>query len=364
MSIIQYIKKKLVQFHSDQSGSISILAAAGVMVFLAGAALAIDIGYLLTVKAELQRAADAGALAGARALSAYDGSSGTINWVQGVSTASQAVRENSAAGTTLTDCQVLTGYWRLSWDSTTAPKDESGNFALLSTNITPNATDVPAVIVRVDKNATNNNGEVQYFFAPLMGILSAATSAQAMAILPFGPNGAQTFPLAFAQDYLESIGDFPTTIFFHPSPDDGVFWHNYERQSVNTPDISNAVTDPSTRDIIHIGDNIRVNNGNHTPAISDAAGISTPFVIVVPVIPPQNSTDAGQGQGHQGSQNPYPHDAPVQDFVALEVTNINSHGNEKSITVRRARGVIAPGGQIGGSENNSGIYVQYPKLMY
>ena len=52
---------------ADQSGSIALFVAIALMMLLGSVALALDIGHLVSVKGELQKAADAGALAGARA---------------------------------------------------------------------------------------------------------------------------------------------------------------------------------------------------------------------------------------------------------------------------------------------------------
>jgi Flp pilus assembly protein TadG len=58
---------------SDERGVAAILVALVILVLLGFAALAIDIGHLFAVRNELQNAADAGALAGARFLYNDDG---------------------------------------------------------------------------------------------------------------------------------------------------------------------------------------------------------------------------------------------------------------------------------------------------
>jgi len=60
--------KRLSEFGADQSGAIAAYVAVGLVAFLGFAALTVDIGYMVSVKSELQKAADAGALAGARGL--------------------------------------------------------------------------------------------------------------------------------------------------------------------------------------------------------------------------------------------------------------------------------------------------------
>ena len=53
---------------SDQSGSIAIIVGIAIFVLLGLSALALDIAHMVTVKSQLQKAADAGSLAGARGL--------------------------------------------------------------------------------------------------------------------------------------------------------------------------------------------------------------------------------------------------------------------------------------------------------
>lgn len=57
-------------YRTRRSGAIAVLAAFGLVFFVAFLALTIDLGFMLTVRSEMQCAADAGALAGAGDLSA------------------------------------------------------------------------------------------------------------------------------------------------------------------------------------------------------------------------------------------------------------------------------------------------------
>src|SRR4030067_1579475 len=58
---------------NDQKGIVIVIVAILIAVFIGFAALAVDIGHLYVVRNELQNAADAGALAGARFLYYEDG---------------------------------------------------------------------------------------------------------------------------------------------------------------------------------------------------------------------------------------------------------------------------------------------------
>ncbi len=61
----QVFKKSMI---TDQKGAVAVIVAVCLVVFVGFTALAVDVGHLYVVRNELQNAADAGALAGARCL--------------------------------------------------------------------------------------------------------------------------------------------------------------------------------------------------------------------------------------------------------------------------------------------------------
>ena len=69
----------------DESGAAAVIIAIVFAVLCGFIGLAVDIGHMIMVKAELQRTADAGALAGVAGLVPYNnpGPDQTPNWVQG-----------------------------------------------------------------------------------------------------------------------------------------------------------------------------------------------------------------------------------------------------------------------------------------
>lgn len=160
------MNKKARKFVDDQSGAMAVIMALFMVVFLAMAALAIDYGYMAWVQNELKTAADAGALAGARAL----GSSSNPDWFLGQVAASNIVQENKAAGQSLTDCQVDYGYW------------SKVNHILQPYTIPPQSTDIPAVQVIVAKKDGHNSGPLKMLFAPIFGVQTRDVSGGAVAM--------------------------------------------------------------------------------------------------------------------------------------------------------------------------------------
>ena len=181
-----------------QRGSVSLMVAFLLPVFLGLAALAIDLVYLQVVRNEMQNDADAAALAGAAYF--FDGTNATPNWSLATQKAQDTITTNSAAGTALKTGTVDTGYWSLVDTPAT----------LQALPMVPKAYDAPAIQVTVAKKANTNDGEVPTFFARYAGILSQPLQASAVAglsspgaILPGG-----VFPLVIAQCMYDNYWNF------------------------------------------------------------------------------------------------------------------------------------------------------------
>ncbi len=148
--MITHVKRST---HKQRQGAITVLAAIFLVVVLAFLAFSIDFGYITVTASELQNAADAGALSGARALS------------QGRDAAIAAAQlwasKNLAAGksvATIASEDVEIGVW----DDTTAA------FTVLAagSSNTPNA-------VRLTCRRTSTRGNpLNLFFAPVVGTSS------------------------------------------------------------------------------------------------------------------------------------------------------------------------------------------------
>jgi Flp pilus assembly protein TadG len=189
----QSAQKKLT-LALDESGTVAIVVALIFTALCGFVALAVDIGHTVRVKAELQRTADAAALAGASGLVPYTnpGTNQTPNWLQGESKAHTLIKNaaNQADGQifTLTDGTVLYGYWLL--------QPPAGYVQTLPTArpTTPAYLPEPAVKVTLTKDVT-------LYFAPLVGISSPQTvSASAIAILPEAYQTTGVPPVAVSWD--------------------------------------------------------------------------------------------------------------------------------------------------------------------
>ncbi len=162
----------------DESGAAAATFAIILTVLCGFVALAVDIGHIVMAKAELQRTADAAALAGAMGLAPYTGplDNQTPNWSQGESKAhaliSNAANKADNQIFSSTDGIINHGYWLLS------PPADYVQSLPQARPTTAAYMPEPAISVTLSRNVT-------LAFAPLVGISSPKTvSAAATAILP------------------------------------------------------------------------------------------------------------------------------------------------------------------------------------
>jgi Flp pilus assembly protein TadG len=166
------------QLRQNRKGAITILAALLSIVLVGMVAFCVDIGYVLTAKEELQRTADASALAacweyGQRLA---DGNSTTLSESYARTTAANYAALNHVTGNAMTmnanaandpEGDIVFGY----------VADFSDSQAEFQTG-GPNTSN--AVRIRLHKNASAN-GEVPYFFARIFGLEGQGLESEAIA---------------------------------------------------------------------------------------------------------------------------------------------------------------------------------------
>ncbi len=204
------VRTKLI---GNDSGVVAIYAALTMTALLGIAALAVDIGYMMVGKSELQRTADAAALAATRHLGSiyesipyeeqqYFDASPHVQAIQGA--AIDVAGQNRAAGIFVTidaaDIQIGT------WDPDRDPK-----FA--ATLAQPDA-----VHVRARRDGTTN-GPITTFFARIFGIHSLGVSAAATAALTAestsGPGGLP-IPIGIPTRWFQNPTFCDSPINFYP----------------------------------------------------------------------------------------------------------------------------------------------------
>lgn len=165
-------------------GTIAVLTAVMLVVLLGMVAFAVDIGYLVLARSELQRSADSAALASAWELIDPElltsGGNTTAVVASAKSTASQFAGFNDVLhqGPAVPDTSIIVGHLDNLFDAQ-ATIDTSGTFP-------PNV-----VQVRVERT-TSQNGRVPFFLASLLGVDDAAAQAVSTAALLTHVNGFRT----------------------------------------------------------------------------------------------------------------------------------------------------------------------------
>jgi len=144
------------------------------VVLLGCAALAVDIGYLYVARAELQRAADAGALAGVQGLArGLESPFGEYLWISTIyNRAEQYTEANTCAGQSVylnPNSDIIIGYLA-------NPHDRSATLQIV-------ALDQANAVQVIARRISGNGGEIPLFFAPILGINSSGVGALAIAVL-------------------------------------------------------------------------------------------------------------------------------------------------------------------------------------
>jgi Flp pilus assembly protein TadG len=179
-------------------GATLVLFTLMLVVIIALMAFAVDVGYICLVRTELQRAADAGALAGANALynipNSLESSTYTINpATSSARTMAQLAVQLNSAGPRKASSETD----KLFVDLNTV-NDTSGDIVLgrlidpsdFAEQLTPDAVNPNSVQVSVVMNASNANGSLSLFFAPVLGQqssdlrMTAVASAEYPTLLP------------------------------------------------------------------------------------------------------------------------------------------------------------------------------------
>lgn len=187
-----------------QRGGAAILFVLCVPLLLGFAALAVDLARIHLVRVELQNAADAAALAGARALSDTGPPPGAsdepYNWSAATTAALDVARHNIANAEQIQDAFIETGYWNL--------KDPTLGLRPTGSSGVPATGDLPAIRVTVTISSTRNNGPLKLFFAPILGIAERDVQASSIAVLPAAGGGTGIFPWVIGSCMLQDFWDF------------------------------------------------------------------------------------------------------------------------------------------------------------
>lgn len=238
----------------NEKGVVAILVAITILVFVGIAALAVDVGYMMVGKTELQRVADGAALSGARMLGRIYECNGNIVTCPApmpyqdqlsynadsvaIGDASKAVAGlnqagGSTTGITLNDADIVIG----NWNATSKNVDP----------VTLTSPDAVRVTARKDASA---NGPITTFFAKVMGKNTMNVSATATAALTgqstAGPGGLP-IPVGISLAWFKLPRETycNQNIKFYPtgSMEGCAGWHTYTNSPANASKLRKLIED-------------------------------------------------------------------------------------------------------------------------
>ena len=297
----------------DQSGAVGVIFAVCLTLMIGVAALVIDLGHAFVVKREMQKAAEAGAMAGARALN-LPVTSTTKNWANGIATATSTVKLNFANGAQLSDyssSNVYAGYWDTRWTPTTAPANLNGSADPAGYVPADSTHEIPAVKVTIGKTAsgTGSSAPVTTFFAAALGFDFMTMQASAVAMLPSpaGIGKGDAFPMAMPQSYVEAHWDSEPPASFQVTGGGGRGnWTSFLVDANNVP-IIRSLIDNGNPGNINIGDDIWIEPGVKT-SLYEYSAEKIGQTVMIPVVNDDCNT----------------HDwTPVVNFVAFYIEAVD-----------------------------------------
>jgi hypothetical protein len=190
-------KKSTARRLPRRKGAVAVLTAVLMIPLIGIVACAVDYGYLLKKRADLQRAADAAALAAVRDLVPDDDGNQDLALVKATLREYAAANVEDVPNFSVLDADIEIGRYD--------PATIYTNFTILNTG------SFDTVRVRLRRDSTANSG-VSLFFARIFGINESDVSVTATAVLPPGRNltpstGVLPFSIPKAQWDTTNAGD-------------------------------------------------------------------------------------------------------------------------------------------------------------
>jgi hypothetical protein len=340
---------------ADQSGSIAVFSAIAMVVLLSFAVLALDTGHLVSVKGELQKAADAGALAGARAL-AWPMDVTDFNWDNGKAMAVSTVQKNSADNRDLTDfivANVQAGYWDLSWTRGNAPVNLLGYDNPVA--FVPASGQVAAVKVTVQEiqGGSGSSAPVATSFASVMGITSMEAKASSVAMIsppttiPYSDAWPFALPFSWVKDHWKDNPPISFDVAANQHVDSGGQWTSFKTTENGATYINGLILGIYTGDSISVGDQIYIQNGEKASIYNTIVQNSIGQIRYIPVVP-DNFPDGAYSE--------------VLAYVPFKITSAIGSGNNPTVTGHFVPGWVSAHAKGGGGEHYFGDPMP-PKLV-
>jgi hypothetical protein len=346
---------------------VAIFTAIVMVVFLGFLALAVDVGHLATVRNELQNAADASALAGARALFAnltpIDPDGKFLRVVdppycnQAIQSANATVNKTDSLNIALRSADIKLGHW--GWAGET-------DYPLNTfTPLTYCDLRINSIAVVTRRN-NSINGPISTWFARIFGLETVdAQSLQSVAAMGYLNEipPLTGFPLAMNKQFRDTqkaLPPPPEPLRLNPDGGDNAGW--CAPVEVGKPNANNLVNfvDNCFPVGVSIGDSIYLNNGTVNSALK-AIGDALPYHTQTYEV---NGTlvDGWLVMCMVVSVDKFNQSTKVVDFQPIIFTDVNSQGNPKTIGFLFYPDPLAVLGGLSGGPASS-LYATQPVLV-
>jgi Flp pilus assembly protein TadG len=301
------MKKFLNQWLNKQDGVTGIVVALLMFLFLGFSALTIDVGHLYVVHNELQNAADAAALAGARFLYNDDGTA--VN-VEANQTAYDTAIANKSEGIDVevnwsggNSGDVQRGHWSFA-TRTFTPNGSTASIDLW--NVSSEELDLNTNFINAIRTRTRREGTpVTSYFARILGHESFQRSAEAIAYIGFAgtltPYDVEQ-PIAICREsiligdsYSCNIGRMINSGQNVGSSETGG-WTNFSQDGActggtNALEVRNAVCGSGNPDSLSLAESMATNGGDIQSAFNELiqcwankTGKVAPWNVTLPVV--------------------------------------------------------------------------------
>jgi hypothetical protein len=325
------------RFLQDTKGATAVVTAIFLVVAVGSMSVAIDLGHLFLVKCELQAAADAGAMAGARGLLGIPaGATSPVainpDCSRALTHSQNIVAANKSDGALLT---LPAGDVAFGWYDSGAKTFVFGGCS------DPKKVTAVKVVARKDSSA---NSSMPLFFGEFLGKKEIGVKAEAVALSDYAgyaPPGVGTFPLAVDRDKVPPH-NLPFKVHLNPTPGDEGCWHAYKNPSSGASDTRAYIDGTLPSPEIRVGDQINVKEGVSDSVLQEVdrqlaarTRQGKTYDILVPVIPANSS--------HANWQ-------PVEGFASMRITRVEAQGAKKYVEGQILPNMVAPGVEPGGPD--------------
>ncbi|HEX9882809.1 MAG TPA: pilus assembly protein TadG-related protein [Desulfobaccales bacterium] len=289
------MKKRRVLVSSDQKGAVVVVTAFSLLAILGFAGLAVDLGYLYVVKCELQRAADAGAMAGARAIYPFPLNSATLPLnplcAAALTQGRTIAQANLADGASPTVGTIQTGAW--DWNAGQFTQGCAAN----------PFTNTVALTTRRDN--------LSLVLMGLLGFGPINLSASSIAVMDWVGSLEQgaAFPMVLGKKYAQKGEVY---IYLNPDPLDAGGWYTKDPQVPNNNIVRGYLDNPATVPAIKQGEMVNMNNGAWANVLAKIQSSYLGKTVWLPVVDTEKFNQSG----------------PVEGFTAFTITEVETTGHK------------------------------------